>query len=128
LQWVSTQELFFNRSPPWRPILLFISMSSACIFIASSTSFCFRSVTVAPAFPSTTPFIRSIAQKRFTAVGLVEASSFDIAPNSFLNTFISFVLTFDAPRATPMAAETPMAGAPLTTMSLMALATSLWFL
>ena len=91
---------------------------------ASSTSLFLSLSTPNEAFSEATFFILSMAQKRFTAVGLVEAMREVILSNSFEKPFMSVALDLSAPRATPMAAATPMAGAPRTIMSLIALATS----
>ncbi len=62
--------------------------------------------------------MRSMAQKRFTAVGRVPARVTQISRNS------SGVLARSIPRATPIAAATPIAGAPRITIERIASATS----
>ncbi len=69
-------------------------------------------------------FIRSMAQKRFTAVGRVEASSSQVFWNSAANFAVPVALLLRMPSAKPIAADTPMAGAPRMTIVLMARATS----
>ena len=64
-----------------------------------------------------------MAQKRFTAVGRVAARRAQIVSNSGANSSGVLVLVCIAPKATPYAAETPMAGAPRTTMVTMTSAT-----
>ncbi len=69
-------------------------------------------------------FMRSIAQNRLTAVGRVAARVEVIVSKSALS--CSLVSAFDLrmPNATPIAAATPIAGAPRTTMTRIASATS----
>jgi len=69
-------------------------------------------------------FMRSRAQKRSTAVGRVLAIVSEISANSDFNALRDVAVECNTPRATPMAAATPMAGAPRITISRMALATS----
>ena len=69
-------------------------------------------------------FMRSMAQKRSTAVGRVFARTAQISANSGRSSSTEFALECRTPSAAPMAAATPMAGAPRMTMSRMALATS----
>ena len=63
--------------------------------------------------------MRSIAQKRFTAVGRVAAISAHMASNAAWSAVPS-AASRRTPRASPSAAVTPMAGAPRTAMSRMA--------
>ncbi len=65
----------------------------------------------------------SIPQNRFTAVGLVLRRSEALASISFMKSGSLVAFERAAARAKPMAAATPMAGAPRTTMVLMASAT-----
>jgi len=65
-----------------------------------------------------------MAQNRFTAVGRVPAISSQILWKSAANFCVPVALLFRMPSAMPMAAATPMAGAPRMTMVLMARATS----
>jgi hypothetical protein len=65
--------------------------------------------------------MRSIAQNRFTAVGLVAARVRQISSNSSSSRDGS---AWRTPSATPIAAATPMAGAPRITIVRMASATS----
>ncbi len=79
--------------------------------------------------PACTPeasacFIRSMAQKRFTAVGRVAASVSARRWKSTANCLVPAEVLRRAPSASPMAAATPMAGAPRMTMVAMAFATS----
>ncbi len=69
--------------------------------------------------------MRSMAQKRLTAVGRVAASRSHVRWNSVVNCLVPVALLRAAPRAMPIAAQTPMAGAPRMTIVRMALATSL---
>ena len=58
-----------------------------------------------------------MAQKRFTAVGLVAASTADISSTSASSAAGAIAGSHVAtPIATPIAADTPIAGAPRTTM------------
>ena len=66
-------------------------------------------------------FMRSMAQKRLTAVGRVAASVAQMVSNSASSREGSACST---PIATPMAAATPMAGAPRITIERIASATS----
>jgi hypothetical protein len=68
--------------------------------------------------------MRSMAQKRFTAVGRVAASTLPTTRISASSAGSVVAVLWRAPRATPIAAETPMAGAPRTTMVVMTSATS----
>ena len=70
-------------------------------------------------------FIRSIAQNRLTAVGRVAAIRSQVFWNSVANCFVPVALLRRMPRAIPIAAATPIAGAPRMTIVLIALATSL---
>ena len=68
--------------------------------------------------------MRSMAQNRLTAVGRVAASRSQFRWNSVANWRVPVAPLLAAPSATPMAAQTPIAGAPRITMVLIALATS----
>src|SRR5437764_846387 len=61
--------------------------------------------------------IRWIAQKRLTAVGRVAAKVLQISLNSVRRSSWFFAFESRTPNATPIAAVTPMAGAPRTIMS-----------
>ena len=65
-----------------------------------------------------------MAQNRLTAVGRVPAMRSQIFWNSAAKARVPVALLRRMPRAMPIAAETPMAGAPRITMVLMARATS----
>ena len=65
-----------------------------------------------------------MAQNRFTAVGRVPASRSHVFWNSAANLPVPVALLFFIPSATPIAADTPIAGAPRITIVLMAFATS----
>ncbi len=65
-----------------------------------------------------------MAQNRFTAVGRVAARTSARRWNSMANCLVPEEVLRRAPSARPMAAATPMAGAPRMTIVLMALATS----
>jgi len=69
-------------------------------------------------------FIRSIAQNRFTAVGRVAAMSSHVLWNSAANFWVPVAALLRMPSAMPIAAATPMAGAPRMTIVLIARATS----
>src|SRR5205814_8401576 len=71
-----------------------------------------------------TPRIRSMAQNRLTAVGRVAAITLHMKLKSNSRSATEVPTDWLAPRANPMAAETPMAGAPRTTIFLIASATS----
>ena len=60
--------------------------------------------------------MRRIAQKRLTAVGRVWRIVSQIWSKSFLRSATFSALEFFTPSAMPMAAATPIAGAPRTTM------------
>ena len=64
-----------------------------------------------------------MAQKRFTAVGRVAAMYVQISSNFGQNSSNEPAVIWRAPSARPMAAETPIAGAPRTQSSLMPFAT-----
>ena len=66
----------------------------------------------------------AIPQKRFTAVGRVFASVSQMTSTSLFSSAIVVAEERSMPSATPIAADTPMAIAPRTIMSLMARATS----
>jgi hypothetical protein len=70
-------------------------------------------------------FMRSMAQNRFTAVGRVAAISSQNRWNSVANCFVPLALLRFIPSASPIAAATPIAGAPRMTIVLIAFATSL---
>ena len=70
-------------------------------------------------------FMRSMAQNRFTAVGRVPAIRSQVFWNSVVNCFVPVALLLRMPSAMPIAAATPIAGAPRITIVLIALATSL---
>ena len=65
-------------------------------------------------------FIRSIAQNRLTAVGRVAAISSAIFWSSAANFCVPVALLFRIPSAMPIAAATPIAGAPRITIVLIA--------
>ena len=66
-----------------------------------------------------------MAQNRLTAVGRVAAITSHDFWNSAASWRVPVAVLFLTPRASPIAADTPMAGAPRMTMVLIALATSL---
>ena len=68
--------------------------------------------------------MRSMAQNRLTAVGRVPAISSQVFWNSVVNCFVPVARLRVMPTAMPIAAATPIAGAPRITIVLMALATS----
>ncbi len=67
--------------------------------------------------------IRRIAQNRLTAVGRVSPMTLQTWSKSFLRSATFSAFEFFTPKAMPMAADTPMAGAPRTTMLRMTSAT-----
>ncbi len=71
-----------------------------------------------------TRFMRSMAQNRFTAVGRVAAIMSHVFWNSTANCFVPLALLRCMPRAMPIAAETPIAGAPRMIIVRIARATS----
>ena len=93
---------------------------------ASRPSRAVSSETLSPAWAPAAKacFIRSIAQKRLTAVGRVAARTSARRWNSVTNCRVPVALLRRAPRASPIAAATPIAGAPRITIAVMALATS----
>ena len=68
--------------------------------------------------------MRSIAQNRLTAVGRVLAIMSQFFWNSTANWRVPFAVLRRMPSARPIAAATPIAGAPRITIVRMALATS----
>src|SRR5438552_2509830 len=72
--------------------------------------------------------MRSIAQNRFTAVGRVPARVSAISSNSARSSAIFVAFESRTPRATPIAAATPMAGAPRMTIERIAPAMSRYVL
>jgi hypothetical protein len=68
--------------------------------------------------------MRVMAQNRLTAVGRVADMRSQIFWNSTATCVVPFALLFFTPSAMPMAAATPMAGAPRIIIVRMALATS----
>ena len=70
-------------------------------------------------------FMRSMAQNRLTAVGRVPAIRLQVFWNSVANALVPVALLRLMPSAMPIAAATPMAGAPRITIVVMAFATSL---
>jgi hypothetical protein len=66
-----------------------------------------------------------MAQKRFTAVGRVAAIRSQVFWNSVVNCLVPVALLRRMPSAIPIAAATPIAGAPRITIVVIALATSL---
>ena len=68
--------------------------------------------------------MRSIAQNRLTAVGRVPAIRSQVFWNSTANWRVPLAVLRCMPSAMPMAAATPMAGAPRMTIVLIARATS----
>ena len=67
--------------------------------------------------------MRSIAQKRLTAVGRVAARVLAMPSISPVSAAIVVAELFLTPNAKPIAAATPIAGAPRTTIVVMTLAT-----
>ena len=112
---------------PWAPMARQLAKSSSWMCRDSSSSSRFNSSTEAPACTcrANVPFMRSMAQNRFTAVGRVAAISSHDFWNSVANCLVPLALLRFMPSASPMAAATPMAGAPRITIVLMAFATSL---
>src|SRR5229473_2957516 len=68
--------------------------------------------------------MRSIAQNRLTAVGRVAPMTLHMKRKSYSRSAIEVPTDWFAPSAKPIAAETPIAGAPRTTIFLIASATS----
>src|SRR5581483_8674583 len=115
LQCVSTVLPSGTRSAPFRPMAWQMAMSSSRIFCASEIMLRTISSLAAPCSEAIKDRIRSMPQNRFTAVGRVAARVLQTVSKS------SPAWT---PRATPIAAATPIAGAPRITMVLIASATS----
>src|SRR2546422_6261872 len=123
LHWVKTVSPSSISSAPISPSLLFTSTSSSAILLTSPTT--------ASVIPPTPPeclralFItRSTPQKRLTAVGLVDFSPAAALSISLSSSPLVFALEWTAASATPIAAATPMAGAPLATIPPVASVTS----
>ena len=116
-----------TRLAPWAPIARQLATSSSWMWRDSSSSSRFISSTEAPACTcrANTRFMRSMAQNRFTAVGRVAAISSQSFWNSVANCLVPLAPLRFMPSARPMAAATPIAGAPRITIVLMAFATSL---
>jgi len=68
-------------------------------------------------------FIRPIAQNKLTAVGRVAASVRHMVSNSVESSATVIALLVFAPSANPIAADTPIAGAPRTTIVVITSAT-----
>ena len=126
LQWVRMRALSGTTLAPYPPMARQLATSSSWMAADSVTS---RALSCPTDSPAVTPaandcFIRSMAQNRFTAVGRVDA----INSQSLKKSVASFCVPVDVlcftPRARPIAAATPMAGAPRMTMVLIARATS----
>ena len=114
------------NSAPNEPIALQAAMSSSYMAFASARIFSriWASVALAASSFANNTFMRSMAQNKFTAVGRVPARRAQIFSNSGLKRSALSALDWIVPRAMPYAAETPMAGAPRTTMVTMTSATS----
>ncbi|MDI3487780.1 MAG: hypothetical protein PWR26_497 [Methanosarcinales archaeon] len=112
LQWVSTTSPSSRSSAPFLPIRRFISTSSSAIASASHTA----AVLISSTFDALLIFssIRSIAQKRFFAVGLVRFSC--CAAPCTSSSISSVLLAREDVHASaiPYAPAAPRAGAPLT--------------
>ena len=104
------------------------AMSSTCMRCASATNSPLMSLTGSVRNCSNLTRMRRIAQNRFTAVGRVPANTLQIVSKSRSNSGTVFACDCSAPSATPMAAATPIAGAPRTIMVRMASATSSYVL
>ena len=115
-----------TNAAPTRPIARQLATSSSWMALASASSRSLISVTDAPACTAAAnvPFIRSIAQNRLTAVGRVPAIRSQVFWNSVANCRVPVALLRRIARAMPIAAATPIAGAPRMTIVLMARATS----
>ena len=111
---------------PCAPIDRQLATSSSWIRSASASRRCAISATEQPAWAAAANmrFMRSIAQNRFTAVGRVAAIRSHVFWNSAANRFVPVALLRRTPSAMPIAAATPIAGAPRMTIDLIALATS----
>src|SRR5919106_5329866 len=101
-------------------------MSSCAIFLASQTVLFFISCGLFPVLALSITL--SNPQKRFIAVGLVERNSQYALFSSFIRQLAVLALLFTAAKANPKAALIPMAGAPLTTIFLIAFTISSYFL
>ncbi len=101
-------------------------MSSSYMVRASAISASLMAAMVMPGWAASEKKrrrMRSIAQKRFTAVGRVAARVLEMALQLAGKRRKVVAELFLTPRATPMAAATPIAGAPRTTMVVITLAT-----
>src|ERR1700679_752405 len=102
------------------------AMSSSYMMRASSTSPALIASKVTPGLAARAKKrrrMRSIAQNRLTAVGRVAASVLAMPSISLVSAAIVVAELFLTPKAKPIAAATPIAGAPRTTMVVMTLAT-----
>jgi hypothetical protein len=91
-----------------------------CQSLSNETVHDFLAIRGVVAISRNSRFIRSIAQNKFTAVGRVEANVSVICLNSSRSPAIVSVFESRTPKAMPIAAATPIAGAPRTTMTRMA--------
>ena len=121
LQCVSTVFRSGTSGAPWLPIARLIAISSSRTSCASCTMRSRISSSGLPRSDVYSRFIRSIAQNRLTAVGRVAAS---VAQMTSTWPSTSASSAFNTPIATPIAAATPIAGAPRMIMSRIAVATS----
>jgi hypothetical protein len=126
LQWVSTRASAGTTSAPNAPIARQFATSSSWIACASASRRSLICSTDAPAcaVSAKARFMRSIAQNRLTAVGRVAAISSQVLWNSAANFCVPVALLLRMPTAMPIAAATPIAGAPRITIVLIARATS----
>ena len=124
LQWVRMRAGFGTNAWPCRPIAWLMRMSSSRIVSDSAVRRVWISATGRSRDCRATPSIRRIAQARLTAVGRVRMSWSPTRSRAAQNAAWSVSRIVRAPRASPMAAAIPMAGAPRTCRVRMAWATS----
>jgi hypothetical protein len=112
---------------PKAPSALQLATSSSWISCASATSAVLMSATDAPACASAreAPLHPLDGPEQVDAVGRVAAITSHDLRNSVEELAVPVAVLFLTPRARPIAADTPIAGAPRMTMVLIALATSL---
>ena len=124
LQWVMTVPAPLSRSAPRAPMRRLTASSSRWMATASAIRASLAAAT--SACPSAARRILSTAHRKLTAVGRAAARSSHTPDTPAAKSAISEQSIPLAPSATPYAAATPIAGAPLTRISRMALATARW--
>ena len=114
LQWVKTLSQFLRRSAPYSPILRHTSISLSCSSKAFSLSAALTASAPSPLCKRAVLFISSAAAKRFTAVGREEVRYSRFSRKCSISVFSSADLSRAVKTDSPIAAKTPIAGAPRT--------------